>query len=186
MRTLCFLLSATALLTGVGSAQEKKLAQVVVTGFNGTRGIGSVCDAVPGNLIANCGFETGDFTYWMQSGDLSETGVGAPAVPYSGMWAAYFGPVGGLGFISQVIPTIPGQSYDGSTWLRNVGQPNEFQAYWDGILIADFIDLPDFDYMMLSAPGLIASTENTEIRLGFYNVADHFYLDDVVVVPSPM
>ena len=30
---------------------------------------GSICDAVSGNLVANCGFETGDFTGWILSGN---------------------------------------------------------------------------------------------------------------------
>ncbi len=34
-------------------------------------GIGSICDNVPGNLVANCGFETADFTSWAQSGNLA-------------------------------------------------------------------------------------------------------------------
>jgi hypothetical protein len=29
----------------------------------------SICDAVAGNLVANCGFETGDFTSWTISGN---------------------------------------------------------------------------------------------------------------------
>jgi hypothetical protein len=175
------LFSICALLTGVAAAQEKKLPKLVVKGVNGVGG--SICDAVDGNLVANCGFETGDFTYWDQSGNLSFTFV-AP-VPFSGNFAAQFGPADDLGFISQLIPTEPGQSYDGGLFLRNAGRPNHFQVYWNGDLLGDFVDLDDFDYTLVSGTGLIATDALTEIKLGFYNVPDFFFLDDVVVVPTP-
>src|SRR5712692_8865885 len=71
----------------------------------------SQCDAVSGNLVANCGFETGDFTNWTLSGDLSFTGVDvAPA--HSGTFGAFLGPITDLGFAAQTLVTTPGQYYD--------------------------------------------------------------------------
>jgi hypothetical protein len=55
----------------------------------------SECDATPGNLVANCGFETGDFTSWTQSGDLSFTDVD-PDCAHSGDFGLCAGPVDGL------------------------------------------------------------------------------------------
>ncbi len=47
-------------------------------------GSASVCDGVDGNLVQNCGFETGDFTSWTQTGDtkLSNPSM-ACAEPFS-------------------------------------------------------------------------------------------------------
>jgi hypothetical protein len=58
---------------------------------------GSVCNAVAGNLVANCGFETGDFTGWTLTGNpgfisiiSSGTGNGGTS-PNSGNFAAQRG-----------------------------------------------------------------------------------------------
>jgi len=60
------------------------------------------------NLVANPGFETGDFAGWTQSGDTSFSGVDGN--PQSGTFAAFFGPIGGNGFISQDLATMAGGS----------------------------------------------------------------------------
>lgn len=54
--------------------------------------------------------------------------------------------------------------------------------YWDGNLIVDGVDLPDFEYTQYVIPDLVASEDATELKFGFYNVPDFFYFDDVVVV----
>jgi len=55
----------------------------------------SICDAAAGNLVANCGFETGDFTDWTLSGTyaLSQSNLfGVDSYDaYSGGYGAYFG-----------------------------------------------------------------------------------------------
>ena len=62
----------------------------------------SICDSIAGNVIVNCGFETGDFTGWTLTGNTGFTGVtsGSPYVN-SGTYGAYLGPVGSDGFLSQ-------------------------------------------------------------------------------------
>src|SRR5262245_18835322 len=85
----------------------------------------SECDAFPGNLAMNCGFETGSFPPWVQSGDTSFTGVTARSAA-SGMWGAEFGPTGSDGFITQNINTMAGHTYSVSFKLRNAGVPNRF------------------------------------------------------------
>ena len=31
--------------------------------------IPSICDGIAGNIVSNCGFESGDFTSWTRSGN---------------------------------------------------------------------------------------------------------------------
>src|SRR5713226_2730052 len=77
---------------------------------------GSICDGVDGNLVMNCGFETGDFTNWAQSGNTGFTGVDDLSAN-SGAFGAYFGPIGDLGYITQTLSTIPGQTYSLTFYL---------------------------------------------------------------------
>lgn len=96
---LCLgLFSACVLLAGVATAQKKE----VPWSNRGSNGA-SQCDAAAGNLVANCGFETADFSNWVQSGDPSFTTVSG--VPHSGTFADITGPVDDLGFIAQTLST---------------------------------------------------------------------------------
>ncbi len=184
--------SLCALLSGLAAAQEKQKKQIPK--FSAMPGGPSNCDAVAGNLVSNCGFETGLFApEWTQSGDLTFTGVGmGPPVAHSGNWGVFSGPVGTLGFITQQVPTSSNAVYDLSFWLRNAQTPNEFQVSWNGTPIYDQINMPDFPYTssdMLSVGnpsvfiGLVPSDgDTTELKFGFFNIPDFFWFDDVVLV----
>jgi len=93
----------------------------------------SECDCVDGNLVANCGFETGDFTDWTLSGDQTDMEV-LPA-GHSGCYGAFLGPPGDMGFLAQDLPTAAGEYYDLSFWLRGMGTPNAFQVLWNGAIV---------------------------------------------------
>ena len=73
------------------------------------------------NLVNNGGFETGTFAGWSQFGDTSNSGISTTA-PNSGVYKALFNPMleGG---IEQVLPTVPGTTYDVEFWLRIDGTP---------------------------------------------------------------
>jgi hypothetical protein len=166
-----------------GSQQVTKIepsANRIVAGVSA-----SACDGVDGNLVANCGFETSDFTSWIQSGDLSYTSVnqGSPYA-HSGAYGGVFGPVGDLGFITQFLSTTAGQTYNLAFWLENTFAPNHFQVIWDGNVVFDGTDLPDFLYSPMEFDGLVASGDSVELDFGFYNVPSFFYIDDIVVVPA--
>jgi hypothetical protein len=122
-----------------------------------------VCQTVSGNLIVNCGFETGDFTGWTQSGNLGFTGVTTnPTYVFSGSWGAQLGPVGSDGFLTQTVwnNTISFQfrqdpawwgldsivvqpfvtcgagceTFFVDFWLHNDGgTPNDFTVLWNGL-----------------------------------------------------
>lgn len=71
--------------------------------------IDSVCDAVEGNLVVNCGFESGDLTGWQQSLDATMASV-SDVTPHSGgRHLAAGNPTPGA--ITQTVATVPGTVY---------------------------------------------------------------------------
>jgi hypothetical protein len=118
---------------------------------------------VAGNLVANSGFQTGDFTGWTQSGKLGFTFVTTnPTYVWSGTYGAQLGPVGSDGFLTQRIwgntytyalrqdPAYWGMDstvvqpvaflggglelFFVSFWLESDGgTPNEFTVFWNGV-----------------------------------------------------
>jgi flagellin len=135
--------------------------------------------------IVNGGFETGDFTGWMQSGNPEFTGV-FPGNAHSGSYAAFLGPEGGEGFLSQFFPTIPGTSYTLDYWLRHDGGPySSFRALIDQVPIPDSVlnSPPAFAYTEFRF-AFTARTAQTWLMFGFRDDPSFFWLDDVSVRPS--
>lgn len=145
----------------------------------------AVCDHVPGNLVANCGFETGDFTSWTRSGDQSWTSID-PGSGHSGMFGLVSGPTADLGFIAQNLATTPGGgSYSVCYWLGNIGRPpNRFQVSWGGTVLRDVSDLEPWSGYVQFCHDVVAPTDTTELKLGFLNPASFFFFDDVSVAPQ--
>jgi len=165
--------------------QTVKMSPGVINPGEAVNG-GSQCDGVDGNLVANCGFETGAFApEWTQSGDLSATFVD-PVSAHSGRFGAALGPVTDQGLLTQILPTKAGGTYTLSLWLRHDGGlPNNFYIIWDGAFVDGFVDSVAFPYMQLVYDGLVASADGTELTFSFYQVPAWYRLDDIVVVPSP-
>ena len=136
------------------------------------------------NLITNPGFETGDFSGWINFGNTGFTSVSGP--PHSGIFAASLGPIGSLGFLEQIVPTTPGVRYNLSFFLQSDGMtPNEFQVSWNGGLLSDQLNLPAFAYTERDFPNLLATSSTTPLVFGFRNDPGFFQLDDVAVSPVP-
>ncbi len=177
------MLALVLALPGMSFAQ-KQFPKDLGVSVNGA----SVCDAIPGNLVANCGFEqrAAPSPGWTWSGDMSFTTIDMGAPAHSGMWGLDTGPTSMLGFFTQTLATTAGQSYDLTYWLRNNGRPAQFQISWDGSVIQDdpAQDHPDHLYTSYTIPGLIASGDTTVLSFGFLNVPDYFWFDDVSVTPS--
>lgn len=148
--------------------------------------------------MLNAGFETGDFTDWSQSGDLSFTGVTSShcpganpgtaetCTPNSGNSAAYFGP-GAFGGITQNIVTIAGGVYDVDFWLNTEGNtgfgntPNEYRVSWDGNVITDVVNAAAAGWTHYTFNGLVASGTSTPLAFSFQNSPNWFGLDDISV-----
>ncbi len=104
-----------------------------------------VCGAVPGNLVVNCGFETGSFSGWTQSDNINNTFVAGAfdEGPNSGSRFAALGNVGFNASLSQTLATVIGQSYNISFYFASDGStPNEFSASFGSDLLYSNENVP--------------------------------------------
>jgi len=173
------LFAGFAFLSGIAEAKEPSTELSVQ--YEGDQ---SSCDLVTGNLVHNCGFETGDFTSWTRSGDPTYTSVDMPSA-HSGNFGLDTGPTADLGYFTQNLATGDGGAmHHISFWLRNLGgTPNHFQVSWEGNIIFDQTDLPAFDYTRMDFD-VFACGGTSELKFGFLQSPAYFHFDDVVVVRS--
>lgn len=149
---------------------------------------GQSCYTVAGNIVANCGFETGDFTGWITSPAPTGSLYGVWNVsPHSGTYDAYFGAVGNqYDAIFQTLPTIVGETYTMTFWLANdtTDVNNSFLAAWDNNVVYS-APTNAFGYTEIQIPGLVAGGNDTILFAG-YELPGFYYLDDVSVnTPEP-
>ena len=153
----------------------------------------SLCGSVSGNLVANCGFETGDLTGWTAS-PTGYNGIlyGVDAVDaYSGTYGAYLGGFGTAAMFSQSLATTSNTRYTISFYLAhpdNTISPynNSFSVSFGGRLLYAQIN-GAYSYQPITLYGLASSSLST---LQFSATDPNFYfsLDDVTVtagVPEP-
>jgi len=145
------------------------------------------------NLVANGGFENGDFTGWTLGGNTGFTGVSGNfdgVAPNSGSYQAYFGAVGSTGYITQTISTTPGGSYSLDFWIANFGgTPSYVNALWNDVQVISTPILPlvnssSFPYTEYTST-VTATTTTSSIELVFQQNPSYFLLDDVSVTPVP-
>jgi subtilase family serine protease len=136
--------------------------------------------------VGNGGFETGDFSDWVFTGNTNVNGVvSAPlylAYIHSGAFAALFGEPSVLATLEQTLPTTAGQSYLVSFWLDNPvgGTPNDFEATWDGSTLFAETNMPKFSWTNMQFVAT-ASGAPTPLKFYFENKPDAFGFDDVSV-----
>jgi hypothetical protein len=161
---------------------------------------------VPGNLVVNGGFETGDFTGWtLIVPGHSDTIINSYYPPdgaqytHSGMHAAQFSDIslGGFGgstesVISQTLPTHPGARYLISFWVDAITN-SSFIASWNGNALMNVsvpVDPVDSGYYFTNFQAVVEATgTNSVLQFQFPGIFDHHTtttaLDDVSVVSLP-
>jgi len=147
----------------------------------------SICNSVGGNLVTNCGFETGDFTGWTQSGNTSFTGVASGPYANSGSYGAFLGPVASQGFLTQLVGGSSKQ-YAISFYLHSDGgTQNSFTVLWNGVNVGpSLVNSGFFDYTQfsLSVLGNTGAGSNN-LTFAFQQNPVWWWLDDVVVRSTP-
>jgi|ERR1035441_1188304 hypothetical protein len=163
---------------------------------------GSICDANPSNLVANCGFETGDFTAWSLSGNdvpsLLGNLYGVEGLdpldgisPNSGLSQAYVADlVANATTLSQALTTVAGGIYTVSWFLAQDtavggGYSNEFSASFGGVSLVSLTAVPVQGYTYYSYAAT-ATSSSSVLSLTLGNDLGEFLLDDVSVgTPEP-
>lgn len=151
------------------------------------------CQSVAGNLVQNCGFETGDFSFWSGTAltdPLSFSGVDNTD-PFSGNDEAFLGNETGNDTLVQSLGTVAGQAYTISFAVHNVffgpdaNDPNDFSAAFGnnppGFSESEVAVGP---YVVESFSG-IATSSTTDLTFTFEDVLGDFDLDSVSVVATP-
>jgi len=158
----------------------------------------NVCD-VPGNLILNCGFQTGNFSGWTTPIPLPDYYLVAPAdtpngtpqadskgngyYVYDGTYAAQLGTLDPA-TLSQTFSDVAGDQYELSFYL-NGDTYMDAANFFDATVAGSTLDLTDVtafwtEYTLLfTATGTDTLTFTTDDPLG-----DFLSLDDVEVVPA--
>jgi hypothetical protein len=154
--------------------------------------------STPGNLVANCGFETGDFTSWTLSGnDVPGQAGNAYGVegtdpfdgisPNSGSNQAFFADLpSNATTLSQTITTVPNDTYTISFYLAQDTAPsteysNAFSASFGGSSLVSLTAMPvqgytEYSYMV------DATSASSVLDLTFGNGLGEFLVDDISVV----
>jgi hypothetical protein len=148
----------------------------------------SICDAVPGNLVLNCGFETGDTTHWTVTNPHSgyDVVVGSPVNSGSFAFRIANDNYQGAAEISQTITDIPGQSYAFTFFVANGGGGSgvvDFQAFFDGgTALLHLSNVLAFPYTKYTFD--VTGTGSDTISFFSINDPSYFYLDDVSLSPT--
>ncbi len=165
--------------------------------LSGVRANAAALCAVPGNVVQNCGFETGDFTGWTLSGDTVHAGVD-PFDAHTGNFGAFIGGFGSINagdnnftVLSQNLSTSIGQSYLLSFYwahLTNavVTPDNVFAAFVGTNLATGTLqrNVANQPYIQSSPFYFVASSTATTLQFIAEDANVFFSLDDVTVIPS--
>lgn len=189
---------------------SSSIAAILLCGMWGASQVkADVCGSVSGNIVQNCGFESGTFANWTLGGNVlggsNEHGVDNTN-PNSGLDEAYLGTQAitpGALFPVSLSQTLTGavasEKYQVTFYLDQDSQDNtgtfthSFDVSFDGTLLDSESNVAfsggyvKYTYMTATAP----SGNSNVLKFDFQNDDDFFFLDDVSVtaqgpvVPEP-
>src|SRR5712692_8898986 len=135
----------------------------------------------PGNLVMNCGFETGNFNNWTLTGPTDFVGVDA-AHAQSGNFGAYFGAIADAPTLTYVVPTTQGRNYHIEFQLANPegGTGTFFNAFLGNNLLMELSD-SDPDNYRLYVFNVDMDVTNARLFINFRQDPDYWWFDDVYV-----
>jgi hypothetical protein len=164
----------------------------------------SLCNSIATNLVANCGFETGDFTSWTLAGNDVPGELGNlygvegtdpyplpdGTAPNSGNFQAFFSDLAANPTtLSQSIATVAGQQYTISFYMAQelVGPGtvnNDLLAKFGSVTLDNLSDVGVQGYTEYSF-NTVATSSSSLLSLSFGNDIGEFLVDDISVVASP-
>ncbi|MFN0054910.1 MAG: hypothetical protein ACKV0T_22295 [Planctomycetales bacterium] len=147
--------------------------------------------SVRANLIVNGGFEESSVFELPDGWDHDGAFVSDSSLSFFGGWGprsgnqyAAFGFVGSLGTISQTLTTEVGKPYLFEFYTASDGNtPNGFQAWWNGTLLSDEVDIPQQNYQRHAF--VVEGTGTDVIVLAGRDDPGWQSLDDVSVTRLP-
>lgn len=142
------------------------------------------------NLVTNGGFEVGDFSGWVGTGDTSFNGVQCPGAGpgvYAGNCSAYFGP-SSIGGIEQTVNV----GSTGMVWNLSFafqpdgGIPSSLTVLFGGQTLLSLSDPSAGDFTLYEFSG-ITTADNMTLEFNFFDPVGFLFLDAVSVtaVPEP-
>jgi hypothetical protein len=147
----------------------------------------SICDGVAGNLVSNCGFETGDFSDWNVLNDDGNTLVEGSSFPDGVNSGNFFAALGDEAAtpttVEQTFADTPGSTLTFSFYLYSDGQANDFTAEFDGTTLLSLPDASAAGYTEYSFT--VTGTGSDTISFSVQDAPGFDGLDDVVVVDPP-
>lgn len=150
----------------------------------------SACDAVAGNLVANCGFETGNLSGWSVPAPPNSPAMIGNSAGNSGVYGAIFNQVGGFGTatgygaIRQTLATNPGQAYTISFfgYTNAPGPDNGIRLLFDGVTVFSQ-PLLNNAFQRFTTTG-VAATASVVFEVQGYNDPGRDFVDDFVITPA--
>jgi hypothetical protein len=169
--------------------------------------VGPDCATVAGNLVSNCGFETGHFTGWTLTGSdvpaLEGNLYGVEGTdpfplpdgtaPNHGQSQAFISDfVANPTTLSQTLATVPGSSYliSFALAMQDEGQifepeTNQFTATFGGATLISLTNLPVQGYTLYTFSET-ATSASSVLSFTFGNDPSEFIFDDVAVSAAPV